>query len=150
MKKVNFSTLIYAPKEKVWQVLWGQTTYPVWTEPFGAGSRVETDWKEGSKVLFLSAENEGMLSRIARKEDNQFMSFEHLGMVDKNGKEDLESEKVKAGAGPKENYRLEEKDGKTELQVELDVEDSYQDFFRESFPKALQRVKELAEDKSVS
>ena len=146
----KFSTVIHAPKEKVWQVLWGQTTYPVWTEPFGEGSRVETDWEEGGKVLFLAAEKGGMVSRIAKKQENEFMSFEHLGMVDENGIEDLESEKVKAWAGSLENYRLEEKDGKTELYVEVEVDDSYKGFFQNSFPTALQRVKEMSEDKFVS
>lgn len=150
MGKVNYSTVIHAPKEKVWQVLWGQTTYPVWTEPFGSGSRVETDWEEGSRVLFLNSENEGMVSRIAKKDENEFMSFEHLGMVDKNGKEDMESEKVKSWAGSKEDYRLQEVDGKTELLVELDLDDSHEDFFGDTFPRALQRVKELSEDKFVS
>lgn len=150
MRKENFSTVIYAPKEKVWQVLWGKTTYPVWTEPFGEGSRAETDWQEGSRILFLNSENEGMVSRIAKKDENDFMSFEHLGMVDKNGNEDFESEKVKAWVGSKENYRLKEVDGKTELQVELEVEDSLGNFFGDTFPRALQLVKELSEDKFVS
>lgn len=150
MGKVYFSTVIHAPKEKVWQVLWGQTTYPVWTEPFGAGSRVETDWEEGSRVLFLNSENEGMVARIAKKDENDFMSFEHLGMVDKNGNEDFESEKVKSWAGSREDYTLKEADGKTELQVELDLEESHEGFFGDTFPRALQRVKELSEDKFVS
>jgi len=111
---------------------------------------VETDWQEGGRVLFLSGENEGMIARIAKKNDNEFMSFEHLGMIDKDGNEDFDSEKVKPWAGSREDYRLTENDGKTELEVELDVDDSYKDFFQDSFPRALQRIKELSEDKFVS
>ena len=150
MQKEKFSIMIHAPREKVWQVLWGKSTYPVWTEPFGAGSRVETDWQEGGRVLFLSGENDGMIARIAKKNDNEFMSFEHLGMIDKDGNEDFDSEKVKPWAGSREDYRLTENDGKTELEVELDVDDSYKDFFQDSFPRALQRIKELSQDKFVS
>jgi uncharacterized protein YndB with AHSA1/START domain len=54
MQKLNFSTTIDAPKEKVWQVLWDHDNYRKWTAPFCEGSYAETDSKEGSKVLFLS------------------------------------------------------------------------------------------------
>lgn len=70
MERKEFRTTIDAPKEKVWQVLWNDETYPKWTAPFGEGSRAETDWKEGSKVLFLGAEGEGMVSRIAENRPN--------------------------------------------------------------------------------
>ena len=54
MKKLNFTTKIDAPKEKVWNTLWNDATYRAWTSAFAEGSFAETDnWKEGSKVLFL-------------------------------------------------------------------------------------------------
>ncbi|MBK8558277.1 MAG: hypothetical protein IPL65_22245 [Lewinellaceae bacterium] len=49
-----------------------------------------------------------------------------------------------------ENYRLLEKDGGTELSVEIDVESSFGDFFQEVFPKALEKVKELAEGQKIT
>ena len=149
MKTAEFSTVIHAPREKVWRVLWGEDTYPVWTSYFGEGSRAESDWKEGSRVLFLNAQNEGMISRIAKMNENKYMSFEHLGMVDAEGNEDTESEQVKPWVGATENYKLQEEDGKTKLTVDLELDEEYQDHFRETFPKALRRVKELSEEKSL-
>jgi len=72
------------------------------------------------------------------------MSFKHLGMV-KNGVEDLNSEQIKEWPGALENYRLKTLEGKTELVVDMDMTDEFKDYFINTWPKALDKVKELAE-----
>lgn len=144
MEKYQFTTSINASPEKVWDILWNDTTYPQWTSVFSEGSSAETDWKEGSKVLFLDGKGQGMVSMIATKKLNEFMSFKHLGVV-KNGVEDLDSEQTKEWSGALENYSLRTDNGKTELTVDLDMAEQYKDYFLNTFPKALERVKELAE-----
>ena len=144
MEKLSFKTTIDAPRETVWNILWNEQTYREWTSVFSEGSTVETDWKEGSKILFLDGKGEGMVSRIARRKENEFMSFEHLGEVHK-GAEDVDSEKVKAWAGAFENYTLKARDGKTDLTIELDITDEFKDYFRDTWPKALDKLKSLAE-----
>lgn len=145
MEKVHFSTTINAPKEKVWRVLWDDNTYRKWTKVFSEGSHAVTDWKEGSKVLFLDGQGSGMVSRIETNKPNEFMSFKHLGIV-KEGKEDTESEDVKGWAGAFENYTLNEVGGKTELLVELDMSEEHKEMFTVIFPKALEQVKILSEN----
>ena len=144
MEKKQFKIEISAPREKVWKILWGDKTYPAWTSVLTKGSRAETNWEEGSKVLFVDGKGEGMVSTIAQKIPNEFMSFKHLGMV-KNGVEDLNSEQVKDWAGALENYRLKTLDGKTELVVDMDMTEEFKDYFINTWPKALDKVKELAE-----
>ncbi len=145
MEKINFSTNINAPREKVWTVLWDDTSYRDWTSAFAEGSYAETDnWKEGSKVLFLSPGGDGMVSKVASNKPNKFMSFEHLGVV-KNGVEDTESESVKSWAGAKENYTLTDDHGKTKLVVDMDSTDEFKDYFLKTWPIALEKVKELSE-----
>jgi hypothetical protein len=144
MEKLQFSTSINAPKEKVWESLWEDANYRKWTSVFSPTSYAQTDWKEGSKVLFLDGSGSGMVARIEANRPNEFMSFEHLGEV-KDGVEDTESEKVKAWAGAHENYKLQEVNGATELLVELDINEEFKDMFSQMFPKALEQVKVLAE-----
>lgn len=146
MKKVNFSIDIAAAPERVWEALWHDENYRNWTSAFGEGSRAESDWQEGSKILFLGGSgDEGMSSRIARKIPNQFMSFEHLGVV-KDGVEDFSSTATDGWAGSHENYTLTPNAGGTRLDVELDTKDDFETYFRDTFPKALARVKEIAEN----
>jgi len=144
MEKQVFNISINAPREKVWKVLWNDDSYRAWTSAFAEGSHAQTDWKKGSKVLFLDGQGSGMVSTIAENIPNEYMSFEHLGEV-KDGVEDLNSPKVQAWAGAHENYTLKTVNGQTELIVDMDINDEYKDYFVNTFPKALDKVKELAE-----
>lgn len=103
MKTAFLKTESYrnAPKEKVWNVLWNDTTYKKWTSVFSEGSHAETDWNEGSKVLFLDGKGQGMVSMIASKKPNVFMSFKHLGTI-KDGVEDMDSDETKKWSGSME------------------------------------------------
>ena len=144
MTKQEFKVSINAPREKVWEVLWNDATYPAWTSAFSEGSHAVTDWKKGSKILFLDGKGSGMVSTIAEKKPAEFMSFKHLGVV-KDGVEDTTSDEVKQWAGAEENYSLKPVNGNTELTVQVDINDEWKDYFVTTFPKALDKVKELAE-----
>lgn len=150
MDRQQYTISIDAPREKVWDVLWNDATYPVWTAPFSPGSRAETDWQKGSKTLFINDDRDGMVSTIAENIPNEFMSIKHLGVVHK-GVEDTESEKAREWAGGLENYTLKTVNGQTELVVDMTTENEipqeYKDFFLDTWPKALDKVKELAEKK---
>ncbi|MES2773121.1 MAG: SRPBCC domain-containing protein [Bacteroidota bacterium] len=149
MEKMTFSTSINAPKEKVWETLWDDASYRQWTLPFCDGSYLVTDdYKEGSKILFMAPDNNGMVSKVAANRPNEFMSFEHQGEV-KNGVEDTTSDAVKAWAGAHENYTLSETDGATELLAEVDITDDFKGYFEKIFPLALENVKALAEGNPV-
>ncbi|HLG38734.1 MAG TPA: SRPBCC domain-containing protein [Chitinophagaceae bacterium] len=145
MKKLNFSTNINAPKEKVWSTLWNDATYRAWTSAFAEGSYAKTDdWKEGSNILFLDGKGNGMVSMVSKNKPNEYMSFKHIGVV-KEGVEDTSSEAVKGWSGAMENYALKEENGKTTLLVEMDATDEFSDYLEKTWPKALEKLKSLAE-----
>lgn len=144
MEKLNFSVHINAPKEKVWSILWEDATYRIWTSPFCEGSYAVSDWNEGSKVLFLSPGGSGMVSKIAVKRPNEYMSFEHIGEV-KNGVEDTTSEQVKQWQGSTENYTLETAVNGTILKVDMDTSEEFKDYLLKAWPQALDKLKDLAE-----
>jgi len=83
METVHYSVKINASKERVWDILWGDLTYPEWSSVFSEGSAIVTDWEKGSKVLFLSGTDDGMYSVIEKKVPNTEMTFKHLGEVRK-------------------------------------------------------------------
>ncbi|ESU22294.1 Activator of Hsp90 ATPase 1 family protein [Flavobacterium enshiense DK69] len=145
MKKEKFTVVIGAPKEKVWNVLWNDDTYRKWTTVFSEGSKAVTDWKEGSKIHFLDANNDGMNSLIDKCIENEVMNFKHIGVV-KNGVEQPLDEATKNWSGSSENYALSETDGITTLSVEMDIIPEYLDYFNKTFPLALDLVKKLAEE----
>ena len=145
MEKLNFSISIKAPKEKVWKILWDDDSYRKWTSVFSEGSYAVTDnWKEGTKVLFLAADGGGMVSTVAANRPNEYMSFKHMGEI-KDGVEDISSEKVKGWSGALENYTLRETGGITTLSIEMDITAEYKDYFKKTWPKALEQVKILSE-----
>lgn len=150
MHKLNFSITINAPKAKVWNTMLDDATYRMWTETFAAGSHYVGDWSKGSKILFLgpdpaTSKMGGMLSRIKENRLHEYISIEHLGMVN-DGKEDTASEAVKAWAGAHENYTFKENGKKTEVSVDIDSSGGeFEEMFKDMWPKALQKLKELAE-----
>jgi len=147
MEKLAFNTSINAPREKVWNTLFSDDTYGEWTAPFCEGSRAETDWKKGSEVRFMDTGGSGMIAVIEEKIDNEFMSFSMLGEI-RDGVEDRDSEQVQQWKGGHENYYLDEKNGGTELRIILEVKSMPKEmlgFFETAWPKALDKVKELAE-----
>ncbi len=152
MENIHFSIVIDAPKEKVWEVMLGEDTYPLWTDVFMPGSHFVGDWSEGSKILFLapdeSGKMSGMVSRIKERHQYEFISLETVGAV-YNGEEDTSSKEAKEWAGSLENYTFKELDGKTKLRVDLssdmDINKEDREMFGEMWTKALNKLKVLAE-----
>lgn len=153
MKKLHFSIMINASREKVWKTMLADATYRIWTTAFMPGSYVEGsgvkegNWKKGGKMKFLAPDKDGklggMTSEIAENKPNEFISIHHLGIV-ADGIEDTTSEEAKQWQGF-ENYTLNDRGGKTELVIDVDTKDDFVDYMNDSWKKALETLKELAE-----
>lgn len=147
MQKKHYSIQINAPREKVWDTMLGRETYREWTSAFSPGSDYKGSWDQGAEIRFIGpgeGGETGMLARIKENRLHEFVSIEHYGMIE-NGVEDTTSEKVKAWAGAHENYTFADRDGGTEILIDIDVEDGYAQMFDDMWPRALQALKELAE-----
>ncbi len=151
MGKLYFSIVINAPKEKVWNIMLGEDSYRAWAEVFAPGSHYVGDWNKGSKILFLGPDKtgkmSGMVSRIKENRLYDYVSIEHLGIV-QDGKEEISSAAAQGWAGALENYTFKERGGATEVQVDLvgmDVLKEFKEMFQTIWPKALQKLKALAE-----
>lgn len=148
MEKLHFNIFINAPKEKVWDAMLNDATYREWTKAFNKDSHYEGKWEKGSKMLFLGCDENGgiggMVSEIEEVRPYEFISILHRGLV-QNGVEDTTSDMVKGWAGAHENYTFTERDGGTEVSVDIDIVSEMKDEFEGSWPKSLEALKEIAE-----
>ena len=145
MKKLHFSTIINASKEKVWDTMLGKETYNAWTKVFAPGSNYEGDWSQGSRMVFKDpVENAGMVSEIAENRPYEYISIKHLGMI-KDGVEDMDSEEARKWSPAFENYTFQEVDGRTEVLIDIDTPEEYAEMFEGMWPQALEKLKDLAE-----
>jgi hypothetical protein len=151
MKTKAYKININAPASKVYKMMLGldnKKTYEDWTALFNPTSTYEGSWDKGSKMLFVGTDEQGnkggMIAEIAENIPNKFISIRHYGILE-NGQEILDGEKVESWAGSLENYTFNETNGATGITVEVDTNEEYMDYFDETWPKALDKLKEISE-----
>ncbi len=142
MKKMHFTIEIQAPRKKVWSALWDDKTFRDWGSVIDEGQYMVGDMKEGNEVQFISSvSGYGVTSLIEKLIPNEFVSFRQMADTKDSGKRDREKE----WTGSTESYSLAENDNITTLTINIDVPPEQEETFKIRMPKALQRVKELAE-----
>lgn len=152
MTQLQFKQIFNASAQKVYDTLLGitdKTTYEAWTTVFNPTSTYEGQWETGSKIYFIGTDENGnrggMVSEIAEAIPNQFVSIRHYGIL--NGTQEItEGPEVEKWAGGLENYSLNEINGVTTLTVDMDATEDYIDFFKTTWPKALDKLKTLVEN----
>lgn len=151
MKKLQFKKEINATAQKVYETMLGlqdKRTYEFWTSAFNPTSSYEGSWEQGSKIHFVGMDENGkkggMVSEIVTHQPARFVSIRHIGFLD-GDTEITTGEQVEKWAGGHENYTYQETNGMTTLTVDLDTIDDYLDFFNNTYPAALDKLKELAE-----
>lgn len=147
MHKLNFTIDIKASPTHVCQLMLDDPTYRLWTAPFHPGSCFSGNWQTGSKMYFVAIENgqqHGMVSRIVDYVPGQHVFIEHLGIL-KDGAEILSGEDVEPWAGAREDYYFSATAEGCHLKVQMDSQQDWADFFQQTWPKALQLLKSLAE-----
>lgn len=151
MKKLQFKKEINATSQKVYETMLGlkdKKTYEYWTSAFNPTSTYEGSWEEGSKILFIGTDENGkkggMVSQIEEHNPAKFVSIKHYGFLDGNT-EITTGEQVEKWTGGHENYSFQENNGITTLIVEIDAIDEYLDYFNNTYPIALDKLKEISE-----
>lgn len=151
MQKLEFKTDIRASAQKVYETMLGlrnKNTYEFWTAAFNPTSSYEGSWEKGSKMYFIGVDENGkkggMVSLIKENQVGQFVSIQHVGFLD-GDVEVTSGEQVEKWAGGHENYLYQEQNGITTVTVELDTIDEYVDYFNNTYPAALSKLKEIAE-----
>jgi hypothetical protein len=151
MEKLQFKVIINATVTKVYDFMLGinsKSTYEQWTSLFNPTSSYEGSWQKGNKILFIGidekGERGGMVSKIVENIPNRFVSIQHYGLL-KADKEITEGPEVEKWANGFENYTFEENNGTTTVTVDLDTTEDFLGYMNQTYPKALEKLKELCE-----
>ena len=142
MKEMQFAVEIRARKETVWDTLWQNETFRQWAGLIDPGTYMVGELKVGGELQFISDENGyGVTSLVERLVPGEFLLLRHRADTQDSGERERDNE----WTGGTESYALTEKEGVTTLTVAFDVPEDIEEYFTVNYPKALQRVKELAE-----
>jgi hypothetical protein len=152
MKKLQFKSDIGTPAAKVYKTMIGKETFRQWTAVFNPSSDfesgiIEGSWEKGSKILFVGTDKEGnrggMVGFIRENIPNRFVSIEYKGILD--GDNEITSGPAAEEWQGFENYSFEANGKTTTVTVDIDVNDQMIDYFSETYPKALNKLKEICE-----
>ena len=146
LQLIEKSITIDAPAEKVWEVLFTQEINKIWFAEFSQGTQAYTDWQVGSKAVFKDDSESGIFGKIAVNKLNEEMVIEYDGML-MNGKEDFDSKDAKNVKGSKETYKLVTDGPQTRLDITVDTDPEYFEMMSDSWDRALDIIKRLAEKK---
>lgn len=144
METLHFDILIDAPRHVVWDTMLADRTFREWTAEFTSGSHYEGSWEEGATIRFLDPEGSGMVAEIAENRPNEYVSIRHLGFIE-NGVDDTASDAVRKWAPAYENYTLSDAGAATRVEVDVDATPEFEEMMRDSWPRALDRLKEVTE-----
>ena len=145
MKNLEYKIHIKAPKQKVWETMIQPGTYEEWVAASWPGSSYKGKWNEGEKIKFVSKNGGGTLALIEVFKPYNYISAKHIAILLEGGKEDYDSDMAKGWIGTMESYSFNERDGETDLTVEMIINPDWQKMFDEGWPKALKELKEICE-----
>ncbi len=140
---MQFAIEIYATKEKVWDILWQDKTLRQWAGIIDTGTYMVGELKVGNKIQFISGNGYGVTSLVEKLTPGEFLLLRHHADTQDDGKR----ERAQEWTGGTESYRLNENGKTTTLTVTFDVPPELEEYFKVNYPKALDKVKELAERK---
>ncbi len=145
IKKLVFSVEINATVDDVWNIMWDKNSYRNWVRPFCEGTYYTGEILQGNRIHFLNPNGSGMYSDVGYLVPNKLIIFSHLGNISNFEEQpiDVETEKW---TGCFETYKYEEVDGNTVVTAEIDCVPEYVEYMNNTFPLALQELKNISEN----
>jgi uncharacterized protein YndB with AHSA1/START domain len=139
MTQLEFAIDIHAPREVVWEILWGEESFRDWTSAFAPGSTISADWREGGRFEFTDSSGGVSYGVLEEHQPGARVHFSHVAEI-------LDGRETTFADGPRrEIYTLEERGGATRLLLLQNVPEELGEMFEEATPRAFARIKELSE-----
>ena len=143
MKDLQFGIDIAAPAARVWDCMFDPLAYRDWTRAFCEGSYFEGHWEAGRRLRFLGPQGFGMEAVVEESLKHEKLSLRLVGEI-KDGRPVADSPLARDPA--LERYVFSATPTGTHLAIHLQSwDDGFTDFLTDSWPKALQRLKDLSE-----
>jgi len=143
MKDLQFDIAIAAPVARVWDCMFDPLAYRDWTSAFATGSYYEGSWGEGRRLRFLDPQGFGMEAVVDENRLHERVSLRLVGEI-KGGRPVADSRLARNPAHERYDFSP-TPGGGTQLAVHLQGWDGFLEFLETTWPKALQRLKALAE-----
>lgn len=144
MRDLKFSIDIAAPVSRVWVCMFDATAYRDWTSAFAEGSYYEGVWATGQCIRFLDPKGFGMEAVVDECLPYERLSLRLVGEI-REGRSVADSRLFKKPAHERYAFKATPGDS-THLVIHLQSwDDGFTDFLDDRWPKALQRLKALAE-----
>lgn len=139
---MQFSVQINSSKDKVWNTLWDDKTFKIWANLLDEGTYMVGELIEGNQIQFISSINGyGVTSLVEKVVPNEYLLLKHSADTQNTGK----NERDKQWTGGEEIYSLTENNGVTTLLATFDVPAELEQYFNDAYPRAFNKIKELAE-----
>jgi hypothetical protein len=108
-------------------------------------SYYEGRWQEGETLRFISPDGTGTLAQLTEHRPPEYIRAVHVAALLKGGVEDRDSTEARDWVSTTKAYTLTEKDGRTELQVDMEMHPRWEVMFVNDWPRALAKLKEVCE-----
>jgi uncharacterized protein YndB with AHSA1/START domain len=145
---LHFEIDINSSRDKVYRTMLDDKGFSEWTSEFNVASRFEGTWEKGAKIRFLGQDTDGktggMASRIKENIASWFVSIEHLAIL-KDDREITNSPEAKMWEGALENYTFRGQNSHTRLSVDVNTNEEFKAYFKDTWPKGLKRLKAMCE-----
>ena len=148
MKKLEFRIEISSPVERVYSTMIDRDHFKEWVSIFSPNSSFEGSWNKGEKIVYMAPDEngalQGMISTIKENIPYKQIYIQPYGIVE-NGVEIIEGDMVEGLDQSFDKYLFNQKDKVTELKVEVAVYEELEDYFNETWPQALEKLKSICE-----
>jgi uncharacterized protein YndB with AHSA1/START domain len=142
MKEMQFSVDISASKEKVWDILWRDETFRQWAGLIDPDTYMVGELIEGNTVQFISGDSGyGVTSLVEKVTPCEYLLLRHSADTQDEGQRERDDQ----WTGGAEIYTLTENNDVTTLTIQFDSPAELVDIMNENYPKAMTKIKELAE-----
>ena len=143
MENKTYEITINLPKQQVWDIMFGDNTYPQWIKGFSENSDMVGEWKEGTDVDFIDVDQGGTRGKIELLNAPNEISIKHIAVLDKD--RNVVEDGMENWIGTVEAYLLEEIDGKTHLTINMHYHPDFEQMLDDGWNKSLKLLKELCE-----